>query len=84
MGGGGALRVGPGSVSGGVAALARVGLGAQPLALPHHRLHHRGRSPQELGDVVLLDQTVQDALPPGHMTHRESERERDGGVQSCR
>lgn len=60
------------SVSRRVAALPGVGLRAEPLSLPHHRLHHGGWSPQELSDVVLLHQAVQDALR-SHDTKRGGE-----------
>lgn len=50
------------SVTRRVAALPGVGLRTEPLSLPHHRLHHRGWSSQELSDVVLLHQAVQNAL----------------------
>lgn len=51
-----------GSVTGGIASLPGVGLGAQTLAIPDHCLDHRVWGPQQLSHVVLLDQTIQDTL----------------------
>lgn len=51
-----------GSVTGWIASLPVVGLGAQTLAIPDHRLDHGVWGPQQLSHVVLLDQTIQDAL----------------------
>lgn len=55
----------PSSVTRRVASFPGVGLGAQLLPLPDHRLDHRVRRLQLLGHVVLLDQTVHDALTGG-------------------
>lgn len=56
---------GPLSVTRRVASFPGVGLGAQLLPLPDHRLDHRVWRLQLLGHVVLLDQTVHDALAGG-------------------
>lgn len=48
-----------------VASFPGVGLGAQTLPLPHHRLHHRVWGVQLPGHVVLPDQPVHDALVGG-------------------
>lgn len=53
------------SVTRRVASFPGVGLGAQLLPLPDHRLDHRVRRLQLLGHVVLLHQTVHDALRGG-------------------
>lgn len=53
------------SVARRVASFPGVGLGAQLLPLPDHRLDHRVRRLQLLGHVVLLHQTVHDALTGG-------------------
>lgn len=64
----GSSREGPEvtSVSRRIASFPGVGLRTETLALPHHRLDHRVRSPQQLCHVVLLHQPLQDALPGYH------------------
>lgn len=64
------------SVSRWIASFPGVGLGTEPLSLPHHRLDHGVRSPQQLCYVVLLDQTLQDALPRFHQ-------DTNTGEESC-
>lgn len=58
------------SVSCWIASFPWVGLCTESLSLPHHRLDHRVWNPQQLCDVVFLDQAVQDALPTTH-THTQ-------------
>lgn len=53
------------SVARRVASFPGVGLGAQTLPLPDHRLDHRVWGIQLPGHVVLLDQPVHDALVGG-------------------
>lgn len=73
--GGGGPGVGGGSpsVSCRVASFPGVGLGAETLSLPHHRLDHRGGSPLQLGYVVLLGQTLHDTLHGAAVTQRRTE-----------
>lgn len=67
------------SVSRRVASLPGVGLRAETLSLPHHRLDHGGGSPLQLRHVVLLDQTLHDALHGVAVTQRRTDGRTEGG-----